>query len=410
MGIMNIINLYENYNSYFSGDLEKYKPIFELCSKIAQENNFRLYLIGGIVRDMILGFDGLDIDITVEGDAIAFARVLESKKLAEIISVHKDFGTVKVKINNEQIDFASTRSEEYPKKGHLPNVVEVGCSLEKDVIRRDFTVNSMALSLNQDNFAHLIDYVDGIKDLRARKIRILHDKSFIDDPTRIIRGLKYASRLGFVLDEHTKKLQDEYLKNVNYDMCNKRVKNELRKTFSSNSQLAFDEFINQGIYRLVTKKIISVPDINIENLINKFKPKHPWLVYFGIVGIVEEAELLDNLELTKFEKSVVMDAKMLLRTDLHSDFDIYKACQSKALESLLIYACVADENRVLRYLNILKKVKLSITGNDIVNLGIEPSKAFSDVLDEVLKEKLANPKMTRNDELNIVCEYFKKNK
>jgi len=248
---MNIINLYENYNSYFSSE---FKEIFKLCSQTAFKNGYRLYLIGGLVRDMLLNEKSNDIDITVKGDAIEFAHLLEKELNVKILSIHKDFGTAKVLINGEKIDLASTRSETYPKKGHLPQVAEIGCSLEKDVLRRDFTINSLALSLNEDNFAQLIDYVGGFEDLKAKKVKILHEKSFIDDPTRILRALKYSTRLGFEVEGHSLKLQEEYLENINYDMCCKRVKNEIKKTFEANSQKAFDIFIGQKIYKLITKK------------------------------------------------------------------------------------------------------------------------------------------------------------
>ena len=340
---MNIINLYENCNSYFDKEL---KTIFELLSKNAAKSGHKLYLIGGIVRDLLLNRKSLDIDITVEGDAIEFAHVLESEGVAKISSVHKSFGTVKIIINDEQIDLASTRSETYPRKGHLPHVAEIGCSLEKDVLRRDFTINSLAISLNQESFANLIDYIGGFEDLKSKKIRILHDKSFIDDPTRIIRALKYSTRLGFELDEETINLQNEYLENVNYDMCNKRIKNEIKKTFEKGSQALFEIFINQNIYKLVTPSEIKIPKINIEELIEKYKPKHPWIIYFGVVGVFEPENLLEKLELTKSEKEIITSAKNLVNVTLEDDFQIYKAFCAQKLETLLILAILGKEKAI----------------------------------------------------------------
>ena len=149
MVAMNIVNLYENYNKYFSSDS---KYIFEKFSNVAAINNYKIYLIGGIVRDLLLDIKNLDIDITVVGSAIEFAKLLEKAGLVKILSVHEDFGTVKVEtcgeLQSQNIDLASTRSEIYKRAGHLPTVGEIGCSLEKDVIRRDFRLNSLALSLN----------------------------------------------------------------------------------------------------------------------------------------------------------------------------------------------------------------------------------------------------------------------
>lgn len=402
---MNIINIYENYNGYFS---KEFKSIFELCSKIAAKNGYKIYLIGGLVRDMLLNKESLDIDITVEGDAIEFARVLEREAKAKILSVHKDFGTVKVQFDGEKIDFASTRSETYPKKGHLPQVAQIGCPLEKDVIRRDFTINSLAMSLNQDSFADLFDYVGGFEDLKSKKIRILHDKSFIDDPTRIIRALKYSTRLGFKLDEKTFKLQQDYLRNINYDMCNKRVKNEIKYTFEQNSQEAFERFVDEKIYKLIIKDDISKPKFNIQELIEKCSPKHPWLVYFGLASINESKSLFDKLELTNAEKQVISDAQELINASLKSDFSIYTSFNKVKLETLLILALLGKGKEVLHYLNDLQKIKLHINGKDLLELGISPSKAYGDGFNYVLKEKLNNPKLNKAQELELIKKYIQK--
>ena len=203
-----------------------------------------LFFIGGVVRDELLGKENFDIDLTYQGDAIEFAKTIDN---AEIVQINKPFGTVRIKLNNEEIDIASTRNEIYPQKGHLPEVNNIGCSLKDDILRRDFTINALAKSTLTNE---IIDYTNGLEDLKNKTLRVLHDESFIDDPTRIVRGLKFAIRFGFELDEHTKKLQDEYLKNINYDMSFKRLKKELIETFNLNSTEAFDRFIKQNIYKI----------------------------------------------------------------------------------------------------------------------------------------------------------------
>lgn len=391
---MNIVNIYEKY---FNADLKK---VFELLSKASSKSNFRLFLIGGLVRDMLLNIPSLDIDITVEGDAIKFARTLG--KNAKIISIHKSFGTVKIEIEGKQIDLASTRSESYPRKGHLPKVDKIGCNLEEDILRRDFTVNSLAMSLNKDNFGDLIDYVGGFEDLKNKKIRILHDKSFIDDPTRIIRALKYSSRLGFTLEEKTLKLQKEYLKKINYDMGIKRIKQEFKKTFDTCIDGTFDKFIEQGIYKLITKKEIKKAK-NIQYLINIYTPQSPWLVYFGVIVIDEN---LEKFSLTKHEKEIIEGGKCLLKTDLKDDFEIYKALRPLKKESLLIAAALGKEKEVCNYLDNLAKLKLHVKGDDLIELGYKPSKKFKEAFDYVLKAKLKKPEMKKSEELNLIKTYL----
>lgn len=297
------------------------------------------------------------------------------------------------------VDFASTRSESYPRKGHLPVVEKIGCSLKEDVMRRDFTVNALAKSVTT---GEIVDYVGGLEDLKNKKLRVLHDESFIDDPTRIIRGLKFATRFGFELEEHTKKLQDEYLANINYDMSYKRVKKELIETFSLNSQSAFKAFIDQKIYKLVTLNDVKMPKVNIENLVTTYlatqPPSYPaalWLIYVGILCD------LSRLPLTKIEQKILDDVpKEVLKTD----FELYKTFQNTRIETILLYAILKDEAGARHYLDDLQKIKLEITGKDLQNLGIKPSPEYQKIFDEVLKVKLKNPSITKEDEIKLVKE------
>lgn len=382
------------------------------------DNSNKLFYIGGVVRDELLGRKSIDIDITYVGNAIEYCS-----KFGEVVQENPDFGTVRVAINplpnfshshsdnceilpphrergqKVTVDFASTRSESYPRKGHLPVVEKIGCSLKEDVMRRDFTVNALAKSVTT---GEIVDYVGGLEDLKNKKLRVLHDESFIDDPTRIIRGLKFATRFGFELEEHTKKLQDEYLANINYDMSYKRVKKELIETFSLNSQSAFKAFIDQKIYKLVTLNDVKMPKVNIENLVTTYlaaqPPSYPaalWLIYVGILGD------LSRLPLTKIEQKILDDVpKEVLKTD----FELYKTFQNTRIETILLYAILKDEAGARHYLDDLQKIKLEITGKDLLNLGIKPSPEYQKIFDEVLKIKLKNLSITKEDEIKLVKE------
>lgn len=395
----------------------------------------KLFYIGGVVRDELLDKQSIDIDITYVGNAIEYCS-----KFGEVIQINPDFGTVRVKIpsfphreiadfvpstgsghnvseelNNVVVDFASTRSETYPKKGHLPVVEEIGCSLKEDVLRRDFTINALAKSITT---GEIVDYVGGLKDLKNKKLRVLHDNSFIDDPTRIIRGLKFAMRFNFELEEHTKKLQDEYLKNINYDMSYKRIKKELIETFNTplsnitkeyKKQRTFEKFINDKIYKLVTPNDVEIPSINIEELIEKYCPdmdchvantprndEHIWLIY---VGVLKD---LSRLPLTKIEQKILDDVPQNI---LNSDFELYKTFENAKIETILLYAILKDQKVAKHYLDNLRNIKISINGKDLQNLGISPSPQYQEIFDEVLKAKLKNPKMTKEDELKIAKSY-----
>lgn len=369
------------------------------------DNSNKLFYIGGVVRDELLGRESLDVDITYVGNAIEYCS-----KFGEVVQVNPDFGTVKVAMPSHPslcnthspigtmdevtVDFASTRSESYPQKGHLPVVEKIGCSLKEDVMRRDFTINALAKSVTT---GEIVDYVGGLEDLKNKKLRVLHDESFIDDPTRIIRGLKFATRFGFELEEHTKKLQDEYLANINYDMSYKRVKKELIETFSLNSQSAFKAFIDQKIYKLVTPNDVEIPKVNVENLVTTYLADQPsscpaaiWLVYVGILGD------LSRLPLTKIEQKILDDVpKEILKTD----FELYKTFQNARIETILLYAILKDEVGARHYLDDLQNIKLEITGKDLQTLGIKPSPKYQEIFDEVLKVKLKNPSMAKDDEI-----------
>lgn len=378
------------------------------------DNSNKLFYIGGVVRDELLGRESLDVDITYVGNAIEYCS-----KFGEVVQVNPDFGTVRVAIpfhpspcttsptveasGEVTVDFASTRSESYPKKGHLPVVEKIGCSLKEDVMRRDFTINALAKSVTT---GEIVDYVGGLEDLKNKKLRVLHDESFIDDPTRIIRGLKFATRFGFELEEHTKKLQDEYLANINYDMSYKRVKKELIETFSLNSQSAFQKFIDQKIYKLVTPNDVEIPKVDVEKFINKYLADQPsscpaaiWLVYVGILGD------LSRLPLTKFEQKILDDVP---KEVLKSDFELYKTFQNARIETVLLYAITKDETGARHYLDDLRKIKLDITGKDLQTLGIKPSPKYQEIFDEVLKVKLKNPSMVKDDEIEEALSSYRK--
>jgi tRNA nucleotidyltransferase (CCA-adding enzyme) len=167
-------------------------------SGVCEAGGDPVYLVGGAVRDLLLGRGRVDIDLVVEGDATALA----SRLGAEVVS-HERFATAKVRLDGHDLDIASARSESYPHPGALP-VVEPAATLEEDLARRDFTINAMAISLNGD--ARLVDPHGGQADLAQRRLRILHPRSFEDDPTRAIRAARYAARFGFELEPETEAL------------------------------------------------------------------------------------------------------------------------------------------------------------------------------------------------------------
>jgi tRNA nucleotidyltransferase/poly(A) polymerase len=357
-----------------------------------------LYYIGGVVRDEILGTPSFDIDLTYNGNAIEFAKNLPD---AKIVQINEPFGTIRIKLDRQEIDIASTRSEIYPQKGHLPVVDKIGGSLKEDVMRRDFTINAMAKSTLT---GEIIDYTGGLEDIKTKTLRVLHNNSFIDDPTRILRMLKFAVRFGFEPDSHTKKLQDNYLANINYDMSYKRLKKELIETFNLNKWSAFEKFVEQGIYKLVAPQDFELPKYNFSPLVEQFSPDNCWIIYIGLLPDIS------NLPLTKGEKQIVDEFNKLKHNPLplgegSTSFEICKTFKNIPLESVIMYSTINHEI-VEKYLNELKDIDILIDGNNLKTLGIEPSPKYQECFDYILKHKIENSNLKKEDEINLAKEFF----
>ena len=172
---------------------------------LAGSKNMPLYLVGGIVRDLLLGQTGSnrDLDLVVDGDAVGLAGEF-AEKTGGKLSAHLMFNTAKIALDKWTIDIAMARTETYAKPGALPTVTPG--TLKTDLFRRDFTVNAMAICLNTDNYGDLIDLYGGLNDLKSKFIRTLHENSFTDDATRIWRAIRYEQRLGFQIEQETLKL------------------------------------------------------------------------------------------------------------------------------------------------------------------------------------------------------------
>lgn len=352
-----------------------------------------LYYVGGVVRDNILKTPSFDTDFCYEGNAIEFAK----EKGLNIIKENPDFGTVRVLINGKEIDIASTREECYPKAGHLPVVKNIGCPLIDDLKRRDFTINAMATNTLS---GEIIDYFNGMDDIKEKKLRILHDKSFIDDPSRIIRGLKFSVRFGFELSEDTKSLQDAYLSNINYDMSYHRLKKELIETFNLNKDVCFNKFLEQEIYKLLSKNQTPIiPKNSISAILQKFPVENMWLTYLGLFN-------LENLELNSNEKEIIDKYNLIKNVLPKNDIEICELFNDIPKESIILYAISVDYEVACRYLENLSGIKIQITGADLIELGIPKGKIYKEIFKYLYDEKILNPNITKSDEINLVKKRF----
>ncbi len=202
-------------------------PVWQAAREAAGDDS--TYAVGGPVRDMLRGSPSRDADIAVEGDPSALAGRLAGVLGGARVTLHRAFGTAVVRTDGVRIDVAATRTERYPRPAALPVVAPAG--IDADLGRRDFTVNALAAAITGPRFGELLDPFGGRADLEARVIRVLHPASFRDDPTRLVRAVRYAARLGFTIDPETERLAREAIAVGLVDaLSGARVRAELGRT------------------------------------------------------------------------------------------------------------------------------------------------------------------------------------
>ncbi len=359
--------------------------LIKFLIKSAQSYGVKLFFVGGIVRDIFLEKPISDIDMVVKGSAIDFCKNLEEiNPNFKIKSMHPDFNTVKMNLNGINVDFASTREEDYPKSGCLPVVKNVGCSLEADIKRRDFTINSIALDINLDSNKNVIfdviDLTGGIGDIKAKKLHVLHDRSFIDDPTRILRGLDFELRFkGFKFDKITKKLKEEYLENLNREgLSISRVELTLKKIFKNKkfASKAFKKIIKEKLYKIYTNQTIAQPKWGkcIENAIEIFKPENPEDVYF--MGLKDD---ITQGILTNYKHQY-----------LTTNYEIYSYFKKFSIPKLTLHYAITGDSLAKRYFSKLKDTKVLTTGDILLKVGFKQGEQIGIILEKLLEEKLNN--------------------
>ena len=371
-----------------------------------------LYLVGGAVRDLLLGERVVDIDIAVEGDGPRTARELAARLNGDVVP-HERFGTATVRAGVLQFDIAAARTETYPEPGALP--VVRAASLAEDLIRRDFAINAMAAALQGDELGHLHDPHGGCDDLERRAVRILHDRSFIDDPTRLLRAVRYEVRLDFAMDEPTEELAREAARRKALGtVSGARIRDELL-------DLLAEHAAPRGIARLGELGLLETlgPDLNGDpELIASAKlgagetHADPALTALAALASPEpSADWVETLALRADERDAVLRAASkapelarLVRLDL-PDSAVHALLHCEHPETLaLTLAYGAPGGPILRYLASLQAVRLEITGRDLVEAGIPESPAVGRALEETLKRKLDGELDGRDEELRFALE------
>ncbi|MDD4013346.1 MAG: CCA tRNA nucleotidyltransferase [Candidatus Omnitrophica bacterium] len=440
------------YPSALSACMSRVLPakLLDVIRKIGREADamgMNAFLVGGFVRDFFLGAGNFDLDVVVEGDAIKFGKVIADGMKGSLV-VHHKFGTATVvkdkavwfdeSLNDRgkfKIDIATARKEVYERPAALPTVAF--SSLRDDLHRRDFTINAMAININRHNFGLFIDFFGGMRDLERRIIRVLHDKSFIDDPTRIFRAVRFEQRFGFRIEEHTEYLIRHAVKQEMFRRTeNQRIREELvllfkekdpEKAICRMKKLHELRFIHPGLKagRALAGRFRELRECAewYGSAGIKKRRLDIWLMYLMILleplGREETREVLDKFVFTRSEhirilsykdKAAKVIRKLSSKTAIKNSALYFMLEPLSHETTLCIMARTASRTakaRVRRFFMRLNGRSLSIKGEDLAKMGLRPGPAYKDILEKVFSASLDGKVSGKREELNLAKELVK---
>lgn len=393
---------------------------------IAESKGFSAYLIGGMVRDILLGKENRDLDIVVDGvlDEYIEDLVLEFSGKWDY---NRKFRTGSIELpSGFRIDLAETRKEVYQYTGALPEVEST--DILEDLFRRDYTINVLAIGLNPGKWGILLDYFSGEADLEKGLLRALHRFSFLDDPTRIIRGIRLAVKLGFTFEEETSSLIEEAISTGDFSRLSiERVFKELK--------LLFEDRITPYLIKLLRKypvfKLLNL-DIAIEDrhleeaerleeYLADFHKKNynieDWLIRLAVfTDGLKEFDLKHWNIKNKYKNILLASSKhgnLIKRLEKNIDNKEIVSCLSRlSNEELLILLAKSRkeivEEKILHYLENLRDLAININGNDLKEMGVEPGPLMREILEKVYQARLNSEVKSREEELEYVRNLLNK--
>lgn len=384
----------------------------ERLGAVAADRGEQAHLVGGFVRDMLLGRPNLDVDVVIEGDGVAFAEEAAAQ-LGVRLRVHRRFGTaVLVFSRNLHMDVASSRSEFYTKPGALPTVER--STLRQDLLRRDFTINAMAACIGPDCMGRVADPFGGLNDLASGTVRVLHALSFVDDPTRVLRGARFEVRYGFAMDRSTEELARRAVAmGLMDEVSGARIREELLDIFAEENPAlvlerlhelgALDDLLPEGADSAVTVGRVAEVDAAISELTGPgFKPDRVRSIVAVLASTGPRAACERWLRGQRFgkghsEPAVAACARLApsLRTLQDGrgmrNSRLYRALATLPPESVVVLWVRGDRlarERIAKYVRELALVRPAVSGADLIGMGYEPSPAFTAILARALDDRL----------------------
>lgn len=393
---------------------DNYYFILQLIGEEANNQGIKAYLIGGMVRDLFLKRTNVDMDIVIEGDAIDFANGLKDSFGGRVKS-HQEFGTATWKHPSQaKVDLTSARTEYYDFPAALPKVEK--STIKEDLLRRDFTINAMAICLHKNEFGQLIDYFHGYEDLKKKKIRILYNLSFVEDPTRILRAIRFESRFQFLMDKHTESLAIQSGSNL-LELSKPRIASELKKLFTEEDPLyALKRFSELNLLDCMLKDLPIREGKQLEitqmlNAINKLKQcginisASHWIGYLLLLTSPADNEIakLVGYTLNKDEQKLLDSGYTLLKSSAFDENhntigDWHRSFYSYSVEELVVYISTFKDdmyNKGINYLISREKMQKKIDGNILKNYGLRPGAEFKDILLEGEIVQLNHPNWSK---------------
>jgi len=401
----------------------KVLDLLKQAGQIAEEEGFRVCLVGGVVRDLLLGLPNLDLDLVVEGDGLTFAEAL-ADRVGGKVKRHRRFGTATITLpDGLKLDVATARTEVYERPAALPKVQP--STIEEDLVRRDFTINALALDLGASHYGRLIDPFGGLKDLRDGIVRALHDQSYTDDPTRIFRAVRFEARYGFkISQDDEKRMRQAVQSGLLMRLSDKRRFTELKLLLQEDDPIP-------PLKRLGELSALRVfhPRLAVEVAIGwRLKealawaealplPQRPsaWKLYLLalLAPLPLQSARMAGRRLglpPKLLEEVFTDLKAyraLKRGQALQPSRVHRLCRAASVETLLLAGSEGERTRkaIASYLAALQG-RVHLRGGDLKALGIAPGPIYREVLGALRSARLDGLVRSREEELQYLKRRF----